>query len=97
MWCLKRFYEGVEGLIISIQLSEMHGTGRVKEHLLVAASRYSSENIFNINDLRAILRRVSLFVLTSLVALIFMIEDTIRTFTIKYTDLCKVFLKIVQS
>ena len=36
-----------------------------KEHLLVAASKYSFESIFTMNDLRAILWWVSLFVLAS--------------------------------
>ena len=40
-----------------------------KEPLLVAASKYSFENIFHMNDLRAMLRRVSLFVFTSYLAL----------------------------
>ena len=46
----------------------------------MAASKYSFENIFNMNDLRAVLRRVSLFVLKSFVALNFhtAIEDIIR-------------------
>ena len=67
----------------------MLGTSNLR-NTAVAASKYSFENIFNINQLRAILRRVSLFVLSSFVALNF---DRLPC---KYTDLCKAFLKNVQ-
>ena len=42
-----------------------------KELLLVAAFKYSSENFFNKNDLRAMLLRISLFVFASFLALNF--------------------------
>ena len=37
----------------------------------MAASKYRFKNVFNMNDLRAMLRRVSLFVFTSFLALNF--------------------------
>ena len=40
-WCIKRFYEGLEGItFILIQLSEMHGAGRIN---MASLSMYVSK------------------------------------------------------
>ena len=64
----------------------------------MAAAKYSFENIFNKNDLRAMLRRVPLFVFTSFLALNF--HNRAYYYSVYHKigiDLCKVLLKTVQS
>ena len=64
----------------------------------MVASKCSFENIFNINDLRAILLRVSSFVLTSFAGLHFNNRGCFYGAYHKIgIDLCKVLLKTVQS
>ena len=64
----------------------------------MAASKYSFENIFIMKNLRPMLRRVSLFVLTSFLDLNFHNTGYYYNFYHKIgIDLCKVLFKTVQS
>ena len=64
----------------------------------MAASKYIFENIFNMNDLRAMLRRVSLFVFTYFLSLNF--HNIVYYLSVYHKigiDLCKVLLKTVRT
>ena len=45
LWCLKRFYKGLKLIFISLSLSEMYGTGRIKIGIKDTSSKFGKGHI----------------------------------------------------